>query len=224
MEAQDPVTLPPSGAPSRSRYPKPTEDQLLLRDATPEHAAAIAEIYNQSIRSGGACMEEDLYSTEDIQHKMASFNERETILVLLAATSLAGGAVTAGEVLGWGIIKRYSERPGYRYTCETAVYLRRDLVGMGLGTRIKRAQMERCRQYRYHHMVAKILSTNTASIEYNKRLGYDVVGVQKEAGYQNGCWQDITIMQRVLDTPLPGDDRQDHNAGSIAPSSAPPLT
>lgn len=187
---------------------KPTSEQLILRDATPRDATAIAEIYNESIRAGGSCLEEALYSPEDIKNMMASFHERETILLLLSAEPLADGTIAAGEALGWGVIKRYSERLGYRFTCETAVYLRRGLVGMGLGTRIKRAQMERCRRYRYHHMVAKILSSNTASIEYNKRLGYDIVGVQKEVGYQNGCWQDVTIMQRVLDTPLPEDDRQ----------------
>ena len=40
---------------------------------------------------------------------------------------------------------------------------------------------------------------NVASIEYNKRLGYEVVGVQKEIGIIDCRWQDVVIMQLVLD-------------------------
>ncbi len=183
------------------------QDGLKVRDATPRDAEAIAEIYNQSIRAGGACLDEHLYSEADIHHMMASFNERETILVIESTEPSGTVDVTPSrqQILGWGVIKRYSDRRGYRFACETAVYLKRNKVGLGLGSRLKRQQIERCRRMGYHHMVAKILSSNTASIEYNRRLGYDIVGVQKEIGYQNGAWQDITIMQLVLDTPLPGE-------------------
>lgn len=188
---------------TRGGKPRIPEHQLSIRDATHDDAAAIADIYNESIRSGGACLEEDLYSPEGIRQKIASFHDRETILLLESSVPVAGSQGPPASTLGWGIIKRYSDRQGYRFACETAVYLRRHMVGMGLGTRIKLAQIERCRQYRYHHMVAKILATNTASIEYNKKLGYDVVGIQKEIGFQNGRWQDVAILQLVLDTPLP---------------------
>ncbi len=103
------------------------------------------------------------------------------------------------DIAGWGIIKKYSDRAGYRFCCETAVYLRRDLTGRGLGTRIKLALIERCRRYGYHHLVAKILAVNVASIEYNQKLGYELVGTQREIGYAGGRWQDVVILQLVLD-------------------------
>ncbi len=163
--------------------------ELGLRDATPADAAAVAEIYNASITAGGATMDQDLKSAGDIRRQMAAFSPRETILLLEAGT----------KVLGWGIIKKYSDRYGYRFCCETAVYLRRDLTGRGHGTRIKLALIERCRRYGYHHLVAKIFAGNVASIEYNKKLGYELVGTQREIGYAGGRWQDIVILQLVLD-------------------------
>ncbi len=161
----------------------------VLRDATDDDAAAIAEIYNQSVAAGDATMDEEPWTAESVRRKLAGFNDRETILVLAVGSSLAG----------WGIIKRYSDRRGYRFCCETAVYLQRDRVGRGFGTRIKKALIERCREYGYHHLVAKIFANNRASIEYNLKLGYEIVGTQKEIGFRNGRWQDVTILQLLLD-------------------------
>ncbi len=38
-----------------------------------------------------------------------------------------------------------------------------------------------------------------ASIEYNLRFGYEVVGIQREIGFKNGHWQDVAVLQLVLD-------------------------
>ena len=169
--------------------PEQPPGDLVFRDATPADAAAIAGIYNASIAAGGATMDQEPKDAADIREQMAAFSPRETILLL----------EDSRDVLGWGIIKRYSDRKGYRFCCETAVYLRRDLTGRGLGTRIKLALIERCRRYGYHHLVAKIFAGNVASVEYNKKLGYEVVGTQKQIGYAGGRWQDIVILQLVLD-------------------------
>ena len=70
---------------------------------------------------------------------------------------------------------------------------------------MKLALIERCKAYHYRHLVAKILAENTGGIAYNQRLGYEIVGTQKEIGYKNGHWQDVTIMQLILDDVEPED-------------------
>jgi L-amino acid N-acyltransferase YncA len=169
------------------------EGGLVLRDATTADAAAISEIYNESIRHGDATMDSVLKSVDDIRRQIEEFGPRETILVLERGS----------RPLGWGIIKKYSERLGYRYCCETSVYLFRSEIGQGYGSRIKRALIERCREYGYHHLVARIFADNIASIEYNRRFGYEIVGVQREIGYKNGHWQDVAVMQLVLGDVVP---------------------
>lgn len=164
-------------------------DALHIRDATPADAAAIAAIYNESIAANDSTMDDIPKTAADIRQQMARFNEREGFLVL----------EQAGEVLGWGIIKRYSDRPGYRFCCETSVYIRRALMRRGYGSRIEQALIDRCRQFGYHHLVAKIWATNAGSIQMHERFGYEIVGTQREIGYKNGQWQDVTIMQCILD-------------------------
>lgn len=168
-------------------------DEPFIRDCLLTDAGAIAEIYNEQIRSGVSTMITEEKSEATIEALIKGFSERETILVL----------ETAGSLIGWGSIKRYSDRSGYRSCCETSVFLRSDKIRMGYGSRIKLALIERCRAYQYHHLVAKIFAENTGSIEYNLRLGYEVVGRQHEIGYRNGHWQDVIIMQLILDNVPP---------------------
>ena len=162
-------------------------DTELIREATLDDCAVIASIYNEHIKNGGSTMDRELKSPEHIAKWMNDFSERELIQCL----------EMEGEVVGWGIIKRYSDREGYKYACETAVYLRSDKLRMGLGTKIKRSIIEKCRELDYHHLVAKIFTSNKASIEYNRKLGYEVVGNQREIGNIDGKWLDVTIMQLI---------------------------
>jgi len=160
-----------------------------LRDATAADAAQLAAIYNETVEARDATMDLVPRDEQYFRELISELGEREALIVL----------ANAERVLGWGRIMRYADREGYNTTCETAVYLRRELRRRGLGTRIKLELLARCRQLGYHHLVAKVFTSNQASIDYNLRLGYEIVGVQREIGWVGGRWEDVTIMQLVLD-------------------------
>lgn len=164
-------------------------EELTIRDATVADAATIAEIYNETIASRTNTMDLTLKTPEVIGDQIRSFDERETILIL----------ERTGTVIGWGIIKKYSPRIGYRFAAETSVFIRKSEIRKGYGSYLKAAVIDRCREFGYHHLVARIWASNTASIEYNKRLGYEMVGIQREIGYVDGQWRDVAVMQLVLD-------------------------
>jgi L-amino acid N-acyltransferase YncA len=164
-------------------------DSLQLLKASPDAYQAIADIYNVYVRDGGQTMEERIHTAEDIAAWVAKFHDREGLFVLTSANKL----------LGWGIIKRYSDREGYRLACETAVYLWPEERGKGYGKFIKKELIKICREWNYHHLVAKIFASNEGSIVYNQKLGYEIVGRQREIGFKKGQWVDIVIMQLILD-------------------------
>ena len=82
---------------------------------------AIAAIYNEYIALGNATMDETLKTGGDIADWVKKFNDRERLYVLK----------NENMVMGWGIIKRYSDREGYRFAAETAVYLTAAEQGKG---------------------------------------------------------------------------------------------
>jgi phosphinothricin acetyltransferase len=161
---------------------------LRIEAAQPEHYAAIAAIYNEYIAAGTATMEERLHTPADIGHWCDTLDERERLLVV----------TDAGQVIAWGIIRRYSPRAGYRFTCETSVYFTRSACGKGYGTWFKRHLMQLCQSLEYHHIVAKIFATNTTSIQYNLKLGYEIVGRQTQVGCKGGQWVDVVLMEYVF--------------------------
>lgn len=162
---------------------------MTIRSATSADAAVIASILNASIRAQDSLMIETPVTAEDIAAEMTGFSAREGYLVL----------DVEGVVVGWGVLKRYSRRSGYRFAGETSVYLRRDRRGRGHGTRLQRALLDLAREHGYHHLVAKIWASNAASIAMHEKLGFEVVGIQREIGYVDGRWRDVAIMQCLLE-------------------------
>ncbi len=151
-------------------------------------ARVVQEIYNEHILGGNSTMDRSLKSVAEIEEWFTGFNDRELIVLL----------EEGDYVIGWGIIKRYSEREGYAKACETAIYLRSVETRKGYGSLMKKWIIAKCKELGYHHLVAKIFATNTASIAYNQKLGYEIVGTQKEIGYVDSQWQDVTIMQLLI--------------------------
>lgn len=150
---------------------------------------SVADIYNEYILLGNATMEESVYDFAMVKTWVDGFSAGEKMLVLKNEKS---------NVIGWGVIRKYSERGGYRFTCETSVYLTSREIGKGYGTLLKKRLIEICKEMGYHHIVAKIWASNTASIAYNTKLGYEIVGIQKEIGYKNEVWVDVIIMQYLI--------------------------
>ena len=179
--------------------------EATIRNATRADATAIAEIYNQSIAVGDATMDESLWTPAHVRSLMQGHSDREGFIVL----------ERAGLVLGWSIYKRYSHRAGYRFAGETATYLLRTETGRGYGTRLKKAVLECCRRAGYHHLVAKVIADNATSIDYNLRLGYEIVGTQREIGFRNGKWIDVIILQLVLNSPAGAQRHPDPEAMTL---------
>ncbi len=158
---------------------------IKMRLARQEDCAMIAFIYNQYL--GKSTMDLDQNSADYYQNILKNQDDMEELWV-----------IEKGEIIGWGIIKKYSNRKGYRLTGETSIYLHPDHLAKGYGSTLKKHLLSRCRNLGYHHLVARIFSENEVSINYNIRMGYTVVGVQKEAGFVDGKWKDVTILQYVF--------------------------
>lgn len=159
-----------------------------IRRAEPEDFPVMAQIYSFYTQEQSATMDRGPKTAAYFEEMTARFGKREELWVWDGDHG----------VFGYGVIKAYSDRLGYQTTCEASVYLASDRVGRGLGTQMKRHLIQRCRALKYHHVVAKIGGSNKASIASNKKCGFTVVGVQKEVCVVNGAWDDVVIMQLLL--------------------------
>ncbi len=154
-----------------------------IREATKDDCAMIATIYNTylGVASFDLTEKPEAYFCNIIQHQ----DEREKLLVMEHGHA----------IIGWGIIKKYSDREGYKFAAETSIYLHPDFIGMGFGTQFKKHILMKCEALGYRYLVAKVLAKNTQSIKYNLNLGYEICGLQKRIGYVDGIWEDIVLME-----------------------------
>ncbi|MGI9470232.1 MAG: GNAT family N-acetyltransferase [Rubripirellula sp.] len=166
---------------------------IQIRSANVNDAGVIARIYNFHIDLGGA--------TFDTEHWETEFVARLVHCSLPEAWFVAtchGDSTSDEEVVGWASARRHSLRHGYRFTCETAIYLTRQAMGCGIGDLLQQRLETHCRESGIHHAIAKIIADNERSIAFHRRFGYELVGIQKEIGHMGGEWRDVAILQRIF--------------------------
>ncbi len=104
----------------------------------------------------------------------------------------------AGEVVGFGSISPFRDRPAYSTTVENSVFVHHEHRGKGIGKAILAELIRLATTHGFHAMIARIVGGNEASIRTHAACGFEMVGVEKEVGRKFGKWLDVVEMQRLL--------------------------
>lgn len=160
-----------------------------IRPATLADASSVADIYNHYVATGGATFATKPVTTEDVE-SMMSVGGTDGWYVASRSSD--------PQVLGWASARSFSDRYGYRLSCETAIYLSPQAVGAGIADPLQERIHRHCIENGLHHAMAKIITTNERSIQFHLRHGYTLVGVQNEIGHMDGKWLDVTILQKLF--------------------------
>lgn len=168
---------------------------MLIRDATPADAAAIAAIYNHAVRTTTAIWNET---------EVDAGNRRDWLSARQAAGFPVLVAETAGEVGGYGSFGDWRAFDGYRHTVEHSLYVAPDRRGRGIGRALLSALIASARTSGKHVMVAGIAADNAASLALHARLGFTETGRMPQVGTKFGRWLDLVFLQlRLDDRPVP---------------------
>jgi len=165
-----------------------TKQEIHIRLTVSADWTRLAHIYNEAIHSGRSTMDLIPVDAGYFRKLVAGFTPRERLLT----------AEHTGHIAAWGIVKQYSDRPGYALACETSVYVAENYLGQGVGSALQSAVIQHAWGFGYRHLVAKILAVNETSIRFHDHFEYHIAGIQKKIGFLNGTWHDIVIMQRIL--------------------------
>lgn len=165
-----------------------------VRPARVADAGGIAAVYNAHVASGRA--------TFDVRPWQAA-----AVAELLRVPPPDGWYVaeSGSAVVGWASARRFSDRHGFRHSCETAIYLADSAIGRGIADRLQAAIERHCLSHRLHHAVAKVIADNHRSLKFHQRHGYEHVGVQRQIGRLQGRWVDLVILQRLFPLTDPDD-------------------
>lgn len=150
---------------------------MQIRDATPEDAATIAEIYNQGIDDRVATLETQQRTSEERGEWLAARSHRHPVVVAVDG---------AGSVMGWGSLNPFNPRAAYDHVADFSIYVARQHRHQGVGDALLGALEQRARAIGYHKMVLAALATNVPGMRLYERRGFQTVGIYREHGMLDG--------------------------------------
>ena len=166
----------------------PDPSPVIVRLAALEDAEAIRSIYNREVT--GTTVTFDLVPR--------SLDDQRAWLAAHAGAHPAVVAVASEEVVGFGSLSPYRDRPAYSTTVENSVYVASEWRGRGVGRAVLSELVRLAGLHGFHAVMARIVGGHDASIALHKACGFELVGVEKEVGRKFGRWLDVALMQRLL--------------------------
>jgi phosphinothricin acetyltransferase len=163
-------------------------EDTTVRMATEEDVPAILEIYNDAILNTVATFDTE---PQTLEEKLAWFREAQHPYAVLVAER-------KGEVVGWASLRRFRVKAAYRHTAENSVYVRKDCYSQGIGAVLMQRLVEMAVENGFHTIIAGVAGDNPASVRLHERMGFEIVGTEREVGYKFERWIDVTWMQKML--------------------------
>jgi L-amino acid N-acyltransferase YncA len=163
---------------------------VILCDAAPGDAEAIAVLYAHYVRTSPATFEEEPPDAVEIRHRLKQ----------VQGAGLPWRTAVEDEALvGYAYATPYRSRSAYRFTLENSVYVSPDHLRKGVGSVLMRDLIDKCARLGYRQMLAVIGdSANEASIRMHARLGFELIGTHPAVGFKFGRWIDVVHMQLAL--------------------------
>ena len=167
----------------------------IIRDAKPEDAERILEIYAYYITHTATSFEYDVPALSEFQARIAHTMNRYPYLV----------AEQDGIIQGYTYAGAFVGRAAYDWSCELTIYLDHTAVKHGLGRALYEALENRLSRMGILNLYACIgypdtedeyLTKNSAA--FHTHLGFSVVGRFHQCGCKFGRWYDMIWMEKII--------------------------
>ena len=165
---------------------------ISLRLATVADAEQVRTIYNHEVIHTTATFDLVPRSLPDQE---AWLSERSGAFAAIVAVDPAD---PEGDVLGFASLSPYKERAAYRTSVEDSVYVRRDRNGQGIGSLLLGELLHIAAVSGFHAVFARINATSEGSIALHRKLGFELVGIEREVGRKFNRWHDVALMQHLI--------------------------
>lgn len=156
--------------------------------ATPTHYQSILDIYNWAVKHSTATFDTESKSLPKDQDWFKPFQERYPLLV----------SISNDTVIGFGLLKPFSDRIAYNDTCELSIYIDPNHHGKGVGNKMMEKILQVGESAKFKAILSKIETSSQESIHLHKKYGFFEVGTLLKVGYKFDKWLDVLIMQKLF--------------------------
>jgi phosphinothricin acetyltransferase len=163
---------------------------MRIRPATVEDSAQIAAIYAPFVEHSHVSFEENAPDAAEMRERIASYTEKYPWLV----------AEERGQILGYAYACAHRSRAAYRWSVDSAIYVRESAQGRGVGKALYSELFRILKLQGFRSVYAGVSLPNDASIALHRSLGFAEVGIYRRVGYKDGAWRDTLWWQLQLDS------------------------
>ena len=170
--------------------------EYIIRDAVPEDAQRLVEIYSYYVEDTAVSFEYDVPTVEDFTGRINTISAGYPYLV----------CEKDGVILGYAYLSAYSTRKAYSWTAMTSIYVDRDARRQGIGKMLYEELEERAGELGIVNLLAGIAYCEKEdehlthdSVSFHLREGYEEVAHMKTVGKKFDRWYDLLWMQKKLE-------------------------
>ena len=166
-----------------------------IRTVTPADAPALLQIYKPYVEKTAVTFEYSVPSVSEFRERIEHTLKRYPYIT----------AAEDGELIGYAYTGPFVARAAYDWSAETAIYVREDQKGRGIGKKLYRALEEISRAQHITNLYACIGYPDTEddyltkdSVNFHEHMGYHFAGRFENCGYKFGYWYHMVWMEKVL--------------------------
>lgn len=161
---------------------------LTIRMASGADVPAITQIYNHAVLHSTTTFDTVPLTEEERRMWLAMHDEKYPVLV----------AEVDKEVVGYASFSKWSEKQAYEKTVQFSIYLDENFRGQGIGLRLSEAILKYAKEQGIHSVISLISDGNEVSFALHRKLGFQLMGVMKEAGRKFDRYIDVHFYQLLL--------------------------
>lgn len=154
---------------------------VLIRNATPDDAAAIVEIYAPYVLHTGISFETEVPSVEEYRGRIIKTQEFFPFFVL----------EEDGVVVGYSCAHFLRERKAYRWMCESTIYVHKDKQRSGYARMLYEKLLDALKRQGFCEVFAVIGCPNEPSERFHSAMGFTLAAEFPKSGYKLGRWWDV---------------------------------
>jgi phosphinothricin acetyltransferase len=102
------------------------------------------------------------------------------------------------QIIGYVYACAHRERAAYRWSVDTAVYVRPQNHRRGLGRTMYTELFRVLVSQGYINAYAGVTLPNPASVRLHESMGFEPVGVYRQVGFKCNAWYDVAWFQKLL--------------------------
>ena len=160
----------------------------IIRNAKPEDAGQICEIYNYYILHTIITFEEEPLSIADMRGRIEQITLKYPWIVY----------ENHGEISGYAYAGEWKSRCAYKHSVESTVYLKKGEENLGIGSLLYAELIKKLSAMNIHAVIGGIALPNAASVALHEKFGFEKIGQFREVGYKFDQWIDVGYWELIF--------------------------